>query len=447
LLGLAVAVLVSAGPATARTGSGDPFFPDVGNRGYDALHYGIEFSYLPAKGQMAATETIRATASAELRRFSLDLDGLRVTGVGIDGAAAGFSRRPGKLEVVPATQLQAGETFVAVVHYSGRPERIVDPDGSSEGWIRTSDGGVGLGEPVGTAAWLACNDSLDDKAGFSFAVTVPRGLKAVANGLLRSVKHRGARTTFTWSEAEPMAPYLATVDIGRGKLAHSRIDGLPAWTLVDPRLARSSRPALDALPGIIRFESRIFGPYPFDALGSVVDPVPVGYALETQTRPTYAYAPPRTDVVHELAHQWFGDSVGLTRWPEIWLNEGFATWAEWFYEERHGGPSVATVFRRLYRTPASETRFWDPPSGHPGTPKHLFGPSVYKRGGLALQALRMKIGTGSLLRILRDWAGEHRYSNATIPQFIALAEEVSGRQLTGFFNAWLYERGKPLGYG
>ena len=198
---------------------------------------------------------------------------------------------------------------------------------------------------------------------------------------------------------------------------------------------------------IVRFESKVFGPYPFDALGSIVDVVFLGYAaLETQTRPIYAGAPGRTTVVHEMAHQWFGDSVSLTRWPEIWLNEGFATWAEWYFAERHGGRSAQRTFARLYRTPASNDPFWNPPSGHPGTARNLFSGSVYVRGAMALQALRTEIGTEALLTLLRRWAAEHRHGNATIPEFIALAEEVSGRSLDAFFNDWLYSRGKPLGY-
>jgi aminopeptidase N len=256
-------------------------------------------------------------------------------------------------------------------------------------------------------------------------------------------RHAGHRT-FDWDETEPMAPYLATVDIGRGRLLHTEISGLPAWTMVDTRLWRRSREAIRALPKVIRFDSRAFGPYPFDAAGSIIDRAPTRYAaLETQTRPIYTDAPDVPVLVHEMAHEWFGDSVGLTRWPEIWLNEGFATWAEWFYAERHDGESARSTFDFLYGFPASGADFWVPPPGHPGTPKHLFAPSVYLRGGMALEALRIEIGTGALLSILRRWASEHRYGNATIPEFIALAEEVSGRQLDSFFEAWLYKRGKP----
>ena len=199
---------------------------------------------------------------------------------------------------------------------------------------------------------------------------------------------------------------------------------------------------------MIRFERHAFGPYPFDAAGSIVDFEPkLGYALETQTRPIYAFVPDLTTLVHETAHQWFGDSVGLKRWPNIWLNEGFATWAQWYYAERHHGRSARQIFHRLYRVPDSDTELWEPPSGHPGQSKNLFSTSTYVRGAMALEALRVRIGTPDFLRLLRAWAREHRHGSADIGQFVALAEEVSGRDLGRLFHQWLFARGKPRGYG
>jgi aminopeptidase N len=248
---------------------------------------------------------------------------------------------------------------------------------------------------------------------------------------------------WSWSEPAPMATYRALVDIGEGRLVHGQVGKLPVWTLVDPRLMKKSKAAIDSLPEIIRFESKIYGPYPFAAAGSVVDVANLEYALETQTRPIYAFAPDRTTVVHETAHQWFGDSVSLERWPNIWLNEGFATWTQWYFAEQHGGHTAQSVFAELYRRPASQTGFWNPPSGHPGQAKNLFAVSTYVRGAMTLQALRDKIGTHDLLRIMRTWATEHRHGHGDIEEFIALANQISGDHLRGFFHRWLFERGKP----
>jgi len=437
------ALLTAGGAAAAPKQPTEPFFPRSGNRGYDVKHYEVSLGYQPRSGQLTARDVVEARAMSGLRRFSLDLDGLKVTSVAVNGEAAEYGRGRGKVKIVPAAPIAKGEAFKVVLRYQGQPRKVIDPDGSTEGWFRTPDGAVGVGEPIGTAAWLACNNAPRDKASFDIQITVPAGVKAVSNGRLVSRQKVDRRVRWSWSEPAPMATYLALVDIGDGKLVQGRIDKLPTWTLVDPRLAKKSRAAIGSLPEIVRFESKIYGPYPFTAAGSVVDVANLEYALETQSRPIYAFAPDRTTVVHETAHQWFGDSVGLERWPNIWLNEGFATWTQWYFAERHGGRSAQSVFAELYRRPASQTHFWNPPSGHPGQAKNLFAVSTYVRGAMTLQALRDKIGTHDLLRIMRTWATEHRHAHGDIEEFIALADKISGEHLRGFFHRWLFQRGKP----
>ena len=447
VLGLFVmAALVSsaiAAAAGAPEQPTEPFFPRSGNRGYDVKHYDVSLGYQPRSGELTARDVIEARATGGLSRFSLDLDGLKVTSASIDDEAAKFSRGKGKVKIVPATPIAKGERFTVELRYQGLPRKVTDPDGSTEGWYRTSDGAVAVGEPVGTAAWLACNNAPRDKASFDIQITVPAGVKAVSNGKLVARQKVDRRVRFSWSEPAPMASYLALVDIGKGKLVRGQVGKLPTWTLIDPRLESKSRAAIDSLPEIIRWESHLYGPYPFAAAGSVVDVADLQYALETQSRPIYAFAPDRTTVVHETAHQWFGDSVSLERWPNIWLNEGLATWTQWYFAERHGGRSAQQLFAELYRKPASKTGFWDPPSGHPGQAKNLFAVSTYVRGAMTLQALRDKIGTQDLIKILRTWATEHRHASGNIEEFIALAEQVSGRHLQGFFDRWLFQRGKP----
>jgi aminopeptidase N len=443
---LALALLGFGAPSAA--GAAEPFFPHEGDRGYDAGRYVAHLAYQPGKERLVATAEMTATARTPLTRFSLDLRGLRVTAVSVDGERARFSRGRDKLRILPATPIAPGHIFTALVSYRGRPQTITDPDGSKEGWYPTRDGALAVGEPVGTEAWLPCDNVPADKASFEIDLTVPARLTAVSNGRLLGTRRDGARRTFEWRESQPMSTYLAVVDIGRGKLVRGTVAGLPAWTFVDPKLAKAARPLLSRLPEIVRFESGIFGPYPFDAAGSIVDAAgALGYALETQTRPIYPYLPDVPTVVHEIAHQWFGDSVGLEHWPEIWLNEGFATWAEWFYAERHGGRGARQIFRRLYRVPASNTAFWNPPSGNPGSPKFLFATSTYIRGGMTLEALRLRIGTPRFLRLLRRWAREHRHASADTEGFIALAQRVSGQHLRRFFARWLFHPGKPAGYG
>jgi lysophospholipase L1-like esterase len=438
---LACLGLLALAPQAAAS---EPFFPHTGSRAYDAGNYHVQLAYQSKGRRIRATTTITAVAKRQLSGFSFDFFGPRVSQVRVDGEAAKLERRPGKLDVLPGELIAKGETFVTEVRYAGKPPTITDPDGSQEGWYPTDDGVLAVGEPQGTAAWIPCNNIPADKASFSFDITVPDGLKAVANGRLQRSEDRGGFVHSRWVEPAPMSSYLAVLDIGRGRIVKTRVGKLPAWTLVDPRMLGQSHLVLAELPRIVRFESHIFGSYPFDSAGSIVDYAPkLGYALESQSRPIYAFVPDITTVVHETAHQWFGDSVGLKRWPDIWLNEGFATWTQWYYAERHGRRSARAIFKRLYRVPASNKRFWNPPPGHPGSPRFLFDPTTYVRGAMALEALRLKIGTKPMLRVLRTWAEEHRHGSGDIEEFIAVADQVSGRDLDPLFHRWLYRRGKP----
>jgi aminopeptidase N len=433
--------LVPAGAAAER----EPFFPSAGSSAFDALHYDVELAYQPGKGgRVQARTKITAVARQRISELKLDFAGPRAIQVRVNGKIASRDRTARKLHVFLVDQIvPKGDTFRITVDYGGVPPTITDPDGSQEGWYRTDDGALAVGEPQGTAAWVPCNNVPADKASFDFAITVPARLKAVANGRLRKVERGRGRATYRWEEPAPMSTYLAVLDIGRGDLVKSEAGGEPTWT-VDPRLAKGSRHVLSALPEVVRFEAGLFGGYPFDSAGSIVDYAPaLGYALETQSRPIYAFVPDLTTLVHETAHQWFGDAVGIERWPQIWLNEGFATWTEWYYAERHGGRSAHAIFQRLLRVPASKRGFWDPPSGRPTSAKQLFGPSIYIRGAMALQALREKIGTRPMLRLLRRWVAEHRYGNGTTEEFVDLAERVSLHDLERFFQRWLFQRGKP----
>ena len=193
---------------------------------------------------------------------------------------------------------------------------------------------------------------------------------------------------------------------------------------------------------MLRLFGRLFGPDPFSQVGATVDRAGfIGYALETQTRPTSTSTPGEVIIAHELAHQWFGDSVGLSQWRDIWLNEGFATWAEWRWIQERGGPTTAAQFADLYARPASVDAIWEPPPGDPGGPEQLFANSVYVRAAMTLEDLRQRVGNEVFLAILRDWASIHKYANATTDDFIALAELRSGQELSAFFEDWLYEPG------
>jgi hypothetical protein len=207
-------------------------------------------------------------------------------------------------------------------------------------------------------------------------------------------------------------------------------------------------PVLGKLPAMVSFLEDLYGPYPFESVGAIVDNAPEpGYPLETQTKPVFEAAPDEATLLHELSHMWSGDAVTLRTWPDIWLHEGFATWSEWIWTERQGGQSAAKHFKQLASTPAKDTSFWNPPPGDPGDPADLFAGSVYGRGAMTLEELRERIGDPRFFTVMRRWYAEHRYGNVSTPEFIALAEKVSGQDLGAFFNVWLYQPGKPAGLG
>ncbi|WUH95257.1 M1 family metallopeptidase [Streptomyces sp. NBC_00433] len=438
----------AAAPASTgghgAAGQGDPYFPLAGNGGYTTRHYDLGLAYDPATKRLDGTEKITARATRQLTRFDLDLSGLTVRGVRVNGRTARWARAGQELVITPAKRLRKGESFTVDVSYGGIPEDVTDPDGSPDGWIATDDGAFVAGEPQGAMSWFAADNHPLDKASYTFDITVPAGYTAVANGVLTSQRTKGGRTTFHWSEAQPMAAYLATATIGKFDVQrYTTASGIPVYNAVDPREAADAAPALARIPAILDWESKLFGPYPFSAAGAIVDHAPdVGYALETQTRPLYDSAPDVDTIVHEDAHQWFGDSVSLTSWQDIWLNEGFATYAEWLWEEQHGGETAQATFDGYYARPATSS-LWAFPTADPGEGANIFASPVYTRGAMTLQKLRTAVGDAHFFTILKAWAGSHRYGNGTTAQFTALSEKVSGKNLAPLFHTWLFTAGKP----
>jgi aminopeptidase N len=451
LAGCALFLVTAGAPAAAdftpgSAGLGDPFFPNGGNGGYDVANYDLKLAYDPATDVLDGKATVTAKATQNLSRFDLDLRGFQISKLTVNGVAASYARDGQELVITPAAGIRSGSTFRVAVDYRGVPEVITDPDDSIEGWIPTDDGAFVVGEPQGSPGWFPCNYNPRDKAAFDFAVTVPAGLTAMANGILVSSATSGGSTTWVWKETDPMATYLATSTLGKFDLTVSTMaGGLPVYVAVDPQLAKGQ--VLSKLTESVAFYASLYGPYPFNAVGAIVDSAKVvGYSLETQTKPNFPYVPDEATLVHEISHMWFGDSVTLTQWPDMWLHEGFATWSEWIWSEYQGNKSAAQWFKQLYNNPAQDTLFWNPPPGNPGTPALLFNGTIYYRGAMTLEALREKVGEFSFSRIIRDWAAQNRYGNVTTPQFVALAQKISGLNLANFFDVWLYQEGKPTSW-
>jgi hypothetical protein len=667
-----LAVSLAAWPAAASghvikhfgpgaPGIGDPYYPLAGNGGYDARHYDLDVAYDPATDVLKGVAVIRARATQNLSRFNLDFVGLTIRSLKVDGRSASWSRDGGELTVTPKHGLRKHERFTVVVVYDGVPELVGNQSLGFSGFIPTDDGTFVAGQPEVAATWYPVNDHPLDKASYTFHITIPKGLVAMANGELRSKRTRHGRTTWNWDAREPMASYLTTATIGEFNLRSYKRDGIRYWDAIDPdlyanvaprtgdryafsqqasftykRLARTidvpaggaqlsfwvdrqteldwdymfveahvpgsdewttlpvpghttqetgnscpvgwqaihpflahyqtdngdgtctstgttgawnaatgssdgyeqwtvdlgdyangpvevsisyasddtvqargvfvddvvvstgegstsfeddgdtldgwtvagapegspgnendwitgtvdiapatrgehAEAALDRQPEIIAFEESLYGRYPWSASGGIIDDVEgLGFALETQTRPIYApdFFDNQEDsdsvVVHELAHQWVGDSLAVAAWQHIWLNEGFATYTEWLWSEREGLGTAQEIFDFYAAVIPADDPFWQVVIGDPGTDL-LFDISIYYRGAMTLHALRQKIGDDDFFRLLRKWVRRNAGGNVSTPQFIKLAEKVSGQDLDDFFQTWLFTPAKPAG--
>ena len=468
LAGALAAPVVVLGPAYAGDAvvgpltSGDSLFPNQGNGGYDVSHYDLDFVWNPAPppaGTIDATTTIQAaTTGAPLSSFGLDLEGLTVTSVQVDGVDAAFARidqpdgtTPGqhKLVVTPVTPV-AGP-FTVVVEYGGVPDTRHDTDGSDEGWIPTSDGATFLNQPIGSMTGFPNNDTPDDKATYTISVDVPAGLEVVSNGEPGQPlpDGSGTRSTWVWTETQPMASELVLVSIGQYEVLTSTVGlsggrTVPEWSFVDSAIYAASHATIDArraqLSSILTGLEARLGPYPGHSTGIVVDSTGVGYALETQDRPSFPSAGAvGGTLVHELTHQWYGDSVSPTVWNDLWINEGMATWAP----VDVSGASTYDEFHGEWATTPAASSLWTVPPAGITDPADLFGWQSYDRGAMTYEALRTLIGDPAFRTLIQRWQQLYHGGSHGAADLEALAEQVSGLNLDAFFQDWIRDADKP----
>jgi aminopeptidase N len=449
--------------------AGDPYLPAIGNGGYDVQHYDLTINYNPAANTMVSRTDITIRATQGLSEFSLDLRGFPGATVAIDGVAAGVSRTADKVIVTPAVGIAGGRTFRAVVNYSGTPAEIQDPDGSREGWARITSGGFVVNEPMGAMGWFPCNNSPADKATFDFHITVPSTHVALGNGELASrVNNGNGTTTWSWRMGFPMAPYLSTSTVGLFDYANTSATArgrsgnpLQLYNAFETALTTAQKNAAAAVAGrqdtVIRFiADEIGAPYPYDSAGVVLHRNSLGYALEVQTKPHFSETPISPAILaHEIAHQWFGDSVGPATWREIWFNEGWATWWEWYWDNRQNGnpTTVEQQFTAEYNSTLQPARWNTPPANLPNA-SELFSPfPVYIRPAMMLEAYRQIVGQSTFFAFQRALVTEYAYSSISGAQFIALARRVAQERsgfmpsylarLDEFFQQWLSGIGRP----
>ena len=458
--------MIAKAPAPGADTSGDPYLPAHGNGGYRTRHYDLTLDYKVAPNRLSASAVITAEATQALSRVSLDFGEFRINRVLVDGKAAKYLKRGVKLHVKPVKSIPAGAAFTVEVHYVGNP-RPVGSRWGDVGWDELTDGALVASQPVGAPSWFPCNDHPSDKAAYRVSVTTASPSLVAVTGTLVERSTSASTTRWVFERPEPTATYLMSVQIGRyddieltgrgwgsptgvgARLlslgfgrggVESVAPTVPQHAAVPPRLRRAFERDFGRQGRMMEFLQRLFGPYPFAEYAIVVTDDDLDDPIEAQGMAIFGanhVDGRRTHerlVLHELAHQWFGNSLTVADWRHIWLNEGFATYAEWLWSEETGGQSAAALARSWYariKAKPADVRIADP-----GVAR-MFDERVYKRGGLTLHALRAEIGDPAFFALLKSWAEEHRHGLVTTDLFVAAAEAHAGRSLRGFFTRWL----------
>ncbi|WP_102141711.1 M1 family metallopeptidase [Mycobacterium hubeiense] len=426
----------------------DPYLPGNGNFGYRVSRYELDLEYKVAINRLSGTATITAVTLAALRTFTLDLsDALTVSKVSVNGRRPSqFSCAAGKLHIGLSSPLPAGAAMTIVVRYSGSPRPIRSYWGDV-GFEELTNGALVAGQPNGAASWFPCDDHPSSKASYRIRISTEGPYRAIANGELVSRRARAGMTTWTYELAEPTSSYLITLQIGMYDTHRLAKNGVPISAALPARLRRNFEHDFARQPQMMKLFVKLFGPYPL-ASGYTVVVTDDDLEIPLEAQGISIFGANHCDghrsaerlIAHELAHQWFGNSVTARRWRDIWLHEGFACYAEWLWSEHSGGRSADEWARHYHQ------RLLDSPQdlllADPG-PRDMFDDRVYKRGALTLHVLRGRIGDEKFFALLRDWTSRYRHATVLTDDFTGLAANYADDSLRGLWDAWLYSKDVP----
>ncbi len=421
-----------------------------GSPHYDVTHYDLDLDYTVRTNRLVASARIDVTLRERVREIEFDFVGLTAGDVTIDGRKArGVKRRGAKLVVPISAEEAERQRLQIVVEYGGTPGPRRGPWGDV-GFEELTDGALVAAQPDGAPTWFPCNDRPSSRASYRISVTTEAAYTVVANGEQLSRSRASSRVSTVFDNPTPTAAYLATVQIGR--YSPTTPEGLtevdvPQTVYVPDRLRRRAAHDFGRQVEMMRLFSGLFGPYPFSRYDVVVTDDALEIPLEAQSLSIFGanHADGRRGserlIAHELAHQWFGNAVGLARWRDIWLNEGFACYSEWLWADHLGRTSVqrsaAAAYAGLTREP-KDLRISDPGADL------MFDDRVYKRGALAVHAVRCALGDDDLFfDLVRTWVVDHLDSVVTTEDFrVHLADVRPG--LDGVLSAWIDETALPL---
>jgi aminopeptidase N len=426
----------------------DPYLPSNGNFGYRVSRYELDLEYKVSANRLSATASITAVTLAALRTFTLDLaDALSVSKVSVNGKRpAQFGCSGGKLRVTLPAPLPAGAAMSLVVRYGGSP-RPIESLWGEVGFEELSNGALVAGQPNGAASWFPCDDHPSSKASYRIQISTDSPYQAIANGELVSRRARAGMTTWTYEQAEPTSSYLITLQIGMYDRHRLAKNGVPMSAALPVRLRRAFDHDFGRQPQMMKLFVKLFGPYPLST-GYTVVVTDDALEIPLEAQGISIFGANHCDgqrsaerlIAHELAHQWFGNSVTARRWRDIWLHEGFACYAEWLWSEHSGGQSADEWAQHYHRRLTGLPQ--DLVLADPG-PRDMFDDRVYKRGALTLHVLRGRIGDDSFFALLRDWTTRYRHGTVVTDDFTGLAANYAHESLRDVWDTWLYSKDLP----
>lgn len=472
--------LASTTDAAARTatpgaaGLGDRLFPGLGNGGYDAQNYTLKLRYpgMAPDEQVQGTLRMDATAEQNLSRFNLDFAGDSVGRVTVNGQPASIDWHPPvgdeierqeekELVITPSQAIQQGRLFRVEVAFISHPSRPAPDNLYPVGWIASPHSSFTSFQPNTAHRAYPVNDHPSDKATYRFELDVPQGVTAVANGECAGQRTSNGRTVWAYEERHPLASELVQLAVGDDlKVVHrDKVDGVAYRDVIAKGQSELLEPAFAHGPEQLDWLVHKIGAFPLPVYGNLGVDQLFGYSLETQglSLHTYGLFDPKffpeigtgqewfyvPIMIHEAAHQWYGDSVSPKTWSDIWLNEGMATLFERVWEGETGtivdwGYASFEAYMQAQYSRGDIVRAQHGPVAQPLSGDDLFNENVYDGGALALFALNQYVGDATFYRILRGWAQRNRDTSRSTDDFIAFASRTAGKDLGDFLRAWLY---------